>query len=140
MVRKRRIHYTKTDKAVMWDRGKEMADHKRFTLDASIKVYFCDPNSPWQRGSDENTNGLLRQYFPGYEPQGSLILSSAKTGAGLILEGGNTQTWPGSGCRLESLDPVFNSPSQLVGTFGQRPMGRVNLDQFRCLETGKLGT
>jgi len=64
MARKPRIHYTETDKAVMWDRGKEMADYKRFTLDTNIKVYFCDPKSPWQRGSNENTNGLLRQYFP----------------------------------------------------------------------------
>ena len=51
-------------KTLTWDRGKEMADHKRFTLDTDIKVYFCDPQSPWQRGSNENTNGLLRQYFP----------------------------------------------------------------------------
>jgi IS30 family transposase len=51
-------------KSLTWDRGKEMADHKRFSLDTEIKVYFCDPQSPWQRGSNENTNGLLRQYFP----------------------------------------------------------------------------
>ena len=50
--------------SLTWDRGSEMADQQRFTLAADIDVYFCDPQSPWQRGSNGNTNRLLKQYFP----------------------------------------------------------------------------
>ena len=64
LIRQSKTLPTELYKSLTWDRGKELTDHRRFSLATDIDVYFCNPRSPWQRGSNENTNGLLRQYFP----------------------------------------------------------------------------
>ena len=64
LIRQVKTLPTQLWKTLTWDRGKELAGHRRFTIATEVDVYFCDPQSPWQRGSNENTNGLLRQYLP----------------------------------------------------------------------------
>jgi IS30 family transposase len=64
LIKKVRTLPAELRRTLTWDRGSEMAAHKAFTVATDVEVYFCDPHSPWQRGSNENTNGLLRQYFP----------------------------------------------------------------------------
>ena len=83
LVRKMQNLPLELKKTLTWDRGSELAAHKQFAIASDIEVYFCDPGSPWQRGSNENTNGLLRQYFPkssdlSYHTQAELDLVAAK--------------------------------------------------------------
>ena len=81
-------------KSLTWDQGKEMAQHAQFTVDTGVQVYFCETRSPWQRGSNENTNGLLCQYFPKGTGVAALTQEDLDT-AGHSLNNRPRQPWIG---------------------------------------------
>ena len=97
-------------KSITWDRGNEMAQHVRFKTETGIPIYFCDPHSPWQRGTNENTNGLLRQYWP----KGSDLRSLTQTECDDVALGLNTR--PRKTLEWKTPGQVLNT--RLVATTG----------------------
>jgi IS30 family transposase len=98
-------------RSLTWDQGAEMAQHARLTIDAGVQVYFCDPHSPWQRGTNENTNGLLRQYFPkGTNLSAHSAEEVAAVAATLNARPRKTLNWRTS---AEALDQLLQSAEKL---------------------------
>ena len=101
-------------RSLTWDQGAEMAQHARLKIDAGLQVYFCDPQSPWQRATNENTNGLLRQYFPkGTDLSGHSADEIAAVAAALNTRPRKTLKWK---TPAEALDELLRSANKLVAT------------------------
>ena len=92
--------------SLTWDRGTEMAQHKKFTLATKVKVYFCDPQSPWQRGTNENTNRLLRQYFPRGTPLSGYSQKALNAVALRLNQRPRKTLWSGKACSVTSPLPM----------------------------------
>ena len=101
-------------RSLTWDQGAEMAQHARLKIDAGLQVYFCDPQSPWQRATNENTNGLLRQYFPkGTDLSGHSADAIAAVAAALNTRPRKTLKWK---TPAEALDELLRSANKPVAT------------------------
>ena len=121
-------------RSLTWDRGLEMAQHKSFTMATDVQVYFCDPQSPWQRGSNENTNGLLRQYLPKKADLSCYFHSRTWTRSLCVSINGHEKRWDFKLRRI-NCKPVLHRPLETTGlivkwelTEGEKTIRRVHGD------------